>query len=153
MIKIFKYIYHKIYFIILVLIISTHIYSDSIFTLSSLESVIYLKNSSTICRVKQKDILNDKKILKKECEVVQSNLIRAEDILRKNNPYLKEIIYCFYSEKGDREYPVLNNEKTEYKINSIIFNKKDNKHKLELIDKFGKYFYLEKKIELLKIKE
>ncbi len=153
MIKIFKYYNNQIYFIILVIIISTHIYSDSIFTLSSLESVIYLKNNSTICRIKQKDILSDKKILKKECEVIQSNLFRAEDIFRKNNPDLKEIIYAFYSEKGDREYPVINNEKSEYKINSIIFNKKENKHKLELIDKFGKYYYLEKKIELLKIKE
>jgi hypothetical protein len=118
-----------------------------------MDSIITFKNNSTICRIKQKNLIYDKNIHKKECEVVQNNLLRAEDILRKNHPDLKEIIYAFYSESGDREYPVLSNEKSEYKVITIIYNKKDNKHKLELTDKLGRYFYLEKRIELLKIKE
>jgi hypothetical protein len=153
MTKIFKSIYNKKYFLVIFIIVSFPLYSDSIFTLSSIDSVIILKSNSTICRIKQKYLINEKSTHKKECEVVQNNLLRAEDILRKNNPDLKEIIYAFYSDIGEREYPVLSNEKNDYKVITIIFNKKDNKHKLELIDKLGRYFYLEKKIELLKIKE
>jgi len=153
MIKIYKYIYNKIYFILIFFIITLPIYSDSIFALSSLDSNILLKDNSTICRIKQKNIINDKIIIKKECEILQNNLLKAEDIIRRNNLDLKEIIYAFYSDSGDREYPVLSNEKSEYKIITIIYNKKDNKHKLELTDKLGRYYYLEKKIELLKIKE
>jgi hypothetical protein len=95
-----------------------------------MDSVIILKSNSTICRIKQKNLINHKNTHKKECEVVQNSLSRAEDILRKNNPDLKEIIYAFYSDIGEREYPVLSNEKNEYKVITIIFNKKDNKHKL-----------------------
>jgi hypothetical protein len=153
MIKIFKSIYNKKYFLVILIIVSFPLYSDSIFTLSTMDSIIILKSNSTICRIKQKNLINDKNTHKKDCEVVQNNLSRAEDILRKNNPDLKEIIYAFYSDIGEREYPVLSNEKNEYKVITIIFNKKDNKHKLELTDKLGRYFYLEKKIELLKIKE
>ena len=69
------------------------------------------------------------------------------------NSQSKEIIYAFYSENGDRETPILSNEKIEYKVQTIVFNKKEDKYKLEVIDKSGRYFYLEKKIDLIKLKE
>jgi hypothetical protein len=129
------------------------IYSDSIFSLSSMESNLNLKIGSSICRVKQKGFSTEKNIVKKDCEVVNSNILKAQEILRSRNPESKEIIYAFYSENGDRETPLLSNEKNEYKLLTIIFNKKENKYKLEIIDKNEKYFYLEKKIDLIKLKE
>ena len=84
MTKIFKSIYNKKYFLVILFIVSLHLHSDSIFTLSTMDSIIILKSNSTICRIKQKNLINDKITHKKDCEVVQNNLSRAEDILRKN---------------------------------------------------------------------
>ncbi len=152
MIKIFNIFLNLINYIIIFKYLVIPIYSDSIFSLSSMESNLNLKIGSSICRVKQKGYSSEN-IIKKDCEVISSNISKAQEILRSRNSQSKEIIYAFYSENGDRETPILSNEKIEYKVQTIVFNKKEDKYKLEVIDKSGRYFYLEKKIDLIKLKE
>ena len=128
------------------------IFSESIFQLSLLDIYLELPNNSKICVAKPKSFINNKEYIKKNCEIIKSNIYEPEELLKSTSKG-KEICYIFYSDNDDKLSPSFQINKKDYKLLSIIYNKKENLHKIEINDNSLNYYYLIKDIKSIKIRE
>jgi len=142
----------KIRFLKFIIIFAIDIFSDSIFHLSPLDINLELPINSKLCVAKPKSFLNNKEYIKKNCEIIKSNIYEPEELLKSTSKG-KEICYIVYSENDEKLSPSFQFNKKDYKLLSIIFNKKDNIYKIEIIDNNLNYFYLIKDINSIKVKE
>jgi hypothetical protein len=142
----------KIRFLKFILFFSTEIFSDSIFHFSPLDIYLELPTKSKLCIAKSKSFLNNKDYIKKNCESLKFSISELEGLLRLTSSG-KEICYIFYSENDEKLSPSFQFNKKDYKLLSIIFNKKENIYKIEIIDNNLNYYYLIKDINSIKVKE
>lgn len=142
----------KTRFIFFILIFSLGIFSESLFQFSPLDISLELPNSSKLCVAKPKSFLNNKEYIKKKCETIKSNISEPEQLLKSTSSG-KEICYIFYSENDEKLSPSFQLNKKDYKLLSIIYNKKENLYKIEIIDNNLNYYYLIKDINSIKVRE
>ncbi len=142
----------KTRFLILFLLCSYNIFSESIFQLPILDIYLEIPNNSKICVAKPKSFINNKEYIKKNCEIIKSNIYEPEELLKTTSKG-KEICYIFYSENDDKLTPSFQLNKKDYKLLSIIYNKKENLHKIEITDKNLNYYYFIKDIKSIKIRD
>jgi len=142
----------KTRFIFFILIFSLGIFSESLFQFSPLDIFLELPNSSKLCIAKPKSFINNKEYIKKNCETIKSNISEPEQLLKSTSSG-KEICYIFYSENDEKLSPSFQLNKKDYKLLSIIYNKKENLYKIEIIDNNLNYYYLTKDINSIKVRE
>jgi hypothetical protein len=142
----------KTRFIIFILIFSLGIFSESLFQFSPLDIFLELPNSSKLCIAKPKSFINNKEYIKKNCETIKSNISEPEQLLKSTSSG-KEICYIFYSENDEKLSPSFQLNKKDYKLLSIIYNKKENLYKIEIIENNLNYYYLIKDINSIKVRE
>jgi hypothetical protein len=142
----------KTRFIIFILIFSLGIFSESLFQFSPLDIFLELPNSSKLCIAKPKSFINNKEYIKKNCETIKSNISEPEQLLKSISSG-KEICYIFYSENDEKLSPSFQLNKKDYKLLSIIYNKKENLYKIEIIENNLNYYYLIKDINSIKVRE
>jgi hypothetical protein len=142
----------KTRFIFFILIFSLGIFSESLFQFSPLDIFLELPNISKLCIAKPKSFINNKEYIKKNCETIKSNISEPEQLLKSTSSG-KEICYIFYSENDEKLSPSFQLNKKDYKLLSIIYNKKENLYKIEIIDNNLNYYYLIKDINSIKVRE
>ena len=142
----------KTRFIYFFIIFSLDIFSESIFQFSSLDIFLELPNSSKLCVAKPKSFINDNEYIKKNCETIKSKISESEELLKSTSSG-KEICYIFYSENDEKLSPSFQLNKKDYKLLSIIYNKKENLYKIEIIDNSLNYYYFIKELNSIKVRE
>ena len=142
----------KTRFIYFFIIFSLDIFSESIFQFSSLDIFLELPNSSKLCVAKPKSFINNNEYIKKNCETIKSKISESEELLKSTSSG-KEICYIFYSENDEKLSPSFQLNKKDYKLISIIYNKKENLYKIEIIDNSLNYYYFIKELNSIKVRE
>ena len=142
----------KTRFINVILIFSIDTFSESIFQLSPLDIFLELPNNSKLCIAKPKSFINNNEYIKKNCETIKSKISESEELLKSTSSG-KEICYIFYSENDEKLSPSFQLNKKDYKLLSIIYNKKENLYKIEIIDNNSNYYYFIKEINSIKVRE
>jgi hypothetical protein len=142
----------KTRFIYFFIIFSLDIFSESIFQFSSLDIFLELPNSSKLCVAKPKSFINNNEYIKKNCETIKSKISESEELLKSTSSG-KEICYVFYSENDEKLSPSFQLNKKDYKLLSIIYNKKENLYKIEIIDNSLNYYYFIKELNSIKVRE
>jgi hypothetical protein len=142
----------KTRFICYFIISSLDIFSESIFQFSPLDIFLELPNSSKLCIAKPKSFINNNEYIKKKCETIKSKISEPEELLKSTSSG-KEICYIFYSENDEILSPGFQLNKKDYKLLSIIYNKKENLYKIEIIDNNLNYYYFIKDINSIKVRE
>jgi hypothetical protein len=142
----------KTRFIYFFIIFSLDIFSESIFQFSSLDIFLELPNSSKLCVAKPKSFINNNEYIKKNCETIKSKISESEELLKSTSSG-KEICYIFYSENDEKLSPSFQLNKKDYKLLSIIYNKKENLYKIEIIDNSLNYYYFIKELNSIKVRE
>lgn len=142
----------KTRFIYFFIIFSLDIFSESIFQFSSLDIFLELPNSSKLCVAKPKSFINNNEYIKKNCETIKSKISESEELLKSTSSG-KEICYIFYSENDEKLSPSFQVNKKDYKLLSIIYNKKENLYKIEIIDNGLNYYYFIKELNSIKVRE
>jgi hypothetical protein len=142
----------KTRFINVILIFSMDTFSESIFQFSLLDIFLELPNNSKLCVAKPKSFINNNEYFKKNCETIKSKISESEELLKSTSSG-KEICYIFYSENDEKLSPSFQLNKKDYKLLSIIYNKKENLYKIEIIDNNSNYYYFIKEINSIKVRE
>jgi hypothetical protein len=142
----------KTRFINIILIFSIDTFSESIFQFSPLDIFLELPNNSKLCIAKPKSFINNNEYIKKNCETIKSKISESEELLKSTSSG-KEICYIFYSENDEKLSPSFQLNKKDYKLLSIIYNKKENLYKIEIIDNNSNYYYFIKEINSIKVRE
>ena len=127
-------------------------FSESIFQFSLLDIFLELPNNSKLCVAKPKSFINNNEYFKKNCETIKSKISESEELLKSTSSG-KEICYIFYSENDEKLSPSFQLNKKDYKLLSIIYNKKENLYKIEIIDNNSNYYYFIKEINSIKVRE
>ncbi len=148
----FSYFEGKIKVLIFILVFhSFDLVSQSIFYLPYGELILELNSNDKICVVKQINLLNYNDFFKKKCEILNLELYEILVQLGKSTNR-KEIAFAFFSEKNEKVSPKFQLNNKSYTLLSLIFNKKENIYKLELLDSESNYHYLIKDIKSIKVK-
>jgi hypothetical protein len=138
-------------FAILLLILSNALFGQSVFNLPYGDILLELNQNIKICIVKKNNLLDYIYLTQRKCEFLNLEFFEVIELLGKTSKS-KEIIYGIFNEKNEVLNPQFQINKNSFTLLSIVYNRKENLYKLELLDSDANYYYLIKDIKSIKVK-